>query len=105
MEDHCYMPVDVTVSEEYLSGYGKDEIKRTVKTAAVALIFAIMIGVISSSVIYFVIVAIIGVMFSAMLHRKIEAVNLTTYEMIMNSLRWFSMQKEYHYEYYDEWGM
>lgn len=104
MEDHCYMPIDVTVAEEYFTGYGKKEIKSTAKTAVIMLIISIMIGIICSSIIYFVITAVIGVMFSAMLNRKIETINLTTYDMIKNYIRWFALQKEYHYKYYNEWG-
>lgn len=103
MEERCYMPIDVSIEEEIIKGYGKAEIIKVLKTSAILISFALLLSGVLYNIYIAIILVIIAIAISCGLHRKDSALNLTPAEQIKNIIRFFNAQKVYHYKYYDEW--
>lgn len=102
-EDRCYMPIDITIEEQYISGYGKKEIKNVLKTSLLLVTISLVLSYIFSSIMFAILSCVISVAFSALYHKKMDITNLTAHDYFKNIIRFVLMQKTYHYRYYDEW--
>ena len=101
-EDKLYIPMGLKEKKEHFSGFGNDELLKSLITIlglnVLNLIIFLSIKNTTFSSVYFL--TSLGA--SVMFYTK-DSVNLSMYDKLRNSISFIKSQKKYEYVYLDEW--
>lgn len=99
---HLYMPQGIVENAEIFSGFGKEELTKTILVSIIGIVIAIFLWVITAKVTASVIVVFIAIALSMGLFTK--ANNISIWTKLCGILKYFKSQKFYPFRYLDEWS-
>lgn len=102
-ENKCYVPMDISLTSDFFTGFGKKELMRTLLGIAIGLGISFIIYCISRQAITVVVSVAVFMTISVSLNIRDRVTNFSFVDEIMNIIRFQKMQKYYSYKYLPEW--
>lgn len=101
-ECKCYFPSDISIEKEIITGFGKKELRRTVKGGFVALILSLVLYFILSSL-FISLTAFISITAAAgVLSIRPNGMNISFIDEVRNLIRYMKKQRIFYFEYLPE---
>ncbi len=102
-ENKCYIPLDIQISSEFYSGFGKKELFRSLIGSVIGLAFSSLCYLIFQSTIGMIVMIMIFIACSFSINIRDRSTNLSFVDEIGNVLRFIKVQKYYSWQYLNEW--
>lgn len=102
-ENKCYVPMDISLTSDFFTGFGKKELMRTLFGIAIGLGVSFLIYCISRQSITAVVSVAVFITVSVSLNIRDRITNFSFIDEIVNVIRFKNMQKYYSYKYLPEW--
>jgi hypothetical protein len=98
-----YIPASAKTQAEIFSGFGKNELLKSIVGAAAGFAVAALAYLISKEITLAVMTAIASIFASVVLCAKIENVGQSAVDIVADQIRFSRSQKIYPYRYLNEW--
>lgn len=99
-----YFPHGLRLQKEYMPGYGKIELIKTLVATAILSVFNIAYLIISSNMAVCALILLVTISACGMIFIKDTSTNLSAYDMLRINNRFSKAQRHYPYRQCDEWN-
>lgn len=98
-----YIPQGLKTRVEIFSGYGKEELHKTILAVLIIGVLDLMYFVLFRNIVIGMVVILTGIAGSVMMLTK-DNNNISVVDQVMFMFKFAKSQKVYKYKYLDEWG-